>query len=87
MRFVRPKTVHQQGIQATHRARSKLIGHSTAKEKQIRGSVTEYKLEAPRHMTPLRAAVPQWFEDGENGLTNQFWALLPGYNRTLLILY
>jgi transposase len=57
MRFVEAKTVEQQDIQATHRIRSELMCHRTAKANQIRGLVTEYGLVAPLHMASLRAAM------------------------------
>jgi transposase len=78
MRFVAIKTVEQQDIQAAHRIRSELIGHRTAKANQIRGLVAEYGLVAPQQLSNLRAAVPAWLEDAENGLTNRFRGLLSG---------
>ena len=54
MRFVKAKTVEQQDIQATHRIRSELMCHRTAKGNQIRGLVTEYGLVAPLQMASLR---------------------------------
>ena len=86
MRFVAVKTVEQQDIQATHRIRSELIGHRTAKANQIRGLVAEYGLVAPQQMARLRAAVPTWLEDAENGLTNRFRWLLSGLWNDLQIL-
>ena len=76
MRFVAVKTVEQQDIQAAHRIRSELIGHRTAKANQIRGLVAEYGLVAPQQMARLRAAVPDWLEDAENGLTSRCRGLL-----------
>jgi transposase len=76
MRFVAVKTVEQQDIQAVHRIRSELIGHRTAKANQIRGLVAEYGLVALQQLARLRAAVPAWLEDAENGLTNRFRGLL-----------
>lgn len=78
MRYVAAKTVEQQDIQAAHRIRSELMGHRTAKANQIRGLVTEYGLVAPLQMASLRAAIPRWLEDAENGLTSRFRALLHG---------
>lgn len=78
MRFVAVKTVSQQDIQATHRIRSELISQRTAKANQIRGLVAEYGLVAPQQLTRLRAAVPDWLEDAENGLTERFRRLLSG---------
>jgi transposase len=78
MHFVKAKTVDQQDIQATHRIRRELMCHRTAKANQIRGLVAEYGLVAPLQMASLRAAIPRWLEDAENGLTNRFRALLHG---------
>lgn len=78
MRFVAVKTVAQQDIQAVHRVRSGLIGQRTAKANQIRGLVSEYGLVAPKEMGQLRAALPCWLEDAENGLSGPFKRLLAG---------
>ena len=78
MRFVTVKTVEQQDIQAVHRIRSELLRQRTSKANQIRGLVAEYGLVAPQQMTRLRAAVPDWLEDAENGLTCRFRGLLKG---------
>ncbi len=86
MRFVTVKTVEQQDIQATHRIRAELITQRTAKANQIRGLVAEYGLVAPKHMSSLRAAIPCWLEDAENGLTGDFRQLLQGVWNDLLIL-
>jgi transposase len=86
MRFVKAKTVEQQDIQATHRIRSELMCHRTAKGNQIRGLVAEYGLVAPLQMASLRAAIPRWLEDAENGLTDRFRALLHGLWDDLLTL-
>ena len=86
MRLIKAKTVEQQDIQATHRIRSELMRHRTAKANQIRGLVTEYGLVAPLQMASLRAAIPCWLEDAENGLTDRFHALLHGLWDDLLTL-
>ena len=78
MRFVQVKSVEQQDIQATHRIRSELIGQRTAKVNQIRGLVSEYGLVAPQQIQALRKAIPQWLEDGDNGLTGRFRRILNG---------
>jgi transposase len=78
MRFVAVKTVEQQDLQAVHRVRSSLIRERAAKANQLRGLVYEYGLVAPREISSLRRAVPQWLEDAENGLTPRFRALLSG---------
>jgi transposase len=78
MRYVAVKTVVQQDLQAMHRIRSALIGQRTAKANQIRGLVAEYGLVAPQQLGRLRAAIPVWLEDAENGLTMPFRGLLQG---------
>jgi len=84
MRFVTVKRVEQQDIQATHRIRAELITQRTAKANQIRGLVAEYGLVAPKHLSSLRAAIPCWLEDAENGLTVNFRTLLQGVWNDLL---
>ena len=86
MRFVTVKRVEQQDIQATHRIRAELITQRTAKANQIRGLVAEYGLVAPTHLSALRAAIPCWLEDAENGLTGGFRSLLHGVWDDLLAL-
>jgi len=86
MRFVPVKTVEQQEVQAVHRVRAELMEQRTAKANQIRGLVSEYGLVAPRNMSHLRAAIPEWLEDAENGLTGRFRRLLKGLWEDLAIL-
>lgn len=78
MRFVSVKTVEQQDIQAVHRVRFELSNQRKAKANQIRGLVSEYGLVAPKELLHLRAAIPDWLEDAENGLTDRFRRLLNG---------
>jgi len=78
MRFVALKSVAQQDIQAVHRVRSELVRQRTSKTNQIRGLVGEYGLVAPLRIAQLRAIVPDWLEDGENGLSMRFRRLLAG---------
>jgi len=78
MRFVAVKSVAQQDIQAAHRTREELVRQRTAKSNQIRGLVGEYGIVAPIGIQQLRRALPTWLEDGENGLTDDFRALLAG---------
>ncbi|MDH3692475.1 MAG: IS110 family transposase [Gammaproteobacteria bacterium] len=84
MRFVTVKCVEQQDIQATHRIRAELMTQRTAKANQVRGLVAEYGLVAPKQLSSLRAAIPCWLEDAENGLTADFRALLQGVWNDLL---
>ena len=76
MRFVTPKTIGQQDLQAMHRIRSELVSHRTAKANQIRGLVGEYGIVAPIGINQLRRAIPCWLEDADNGLTGLFRELL-----------
>ena len=78
MRFVAIKTVAQQDVQAMHRIRAELVHQRTAKANQIRGLIGEYGLVAPVGIGQLRAALPRWLEDAENGLTDDFRVLLAG---------
>ena len=78
MRFVTVKSIAQQDIQATHRIRADLMTRRTAKANQIRGLVAEYGLVAPLTLRALRAAIPCWLEDADNGLTDYFRSLLHG---------
>jgi transposase len=76
MRFVAVKTVEQQDIQAAHRIREELVGQRTGKSNQILGLVGEYDIVASVGIRQLRRVLPQWLEDSENGLTDNFRALL-----------
>ena len=86
MRFVAVKSVEQQDIQATHRIRAELKDQRNAKANQIRGLVAEYGLVAPLTLRALRAAIPCWLEDAENGLTDHFRTLLHGVQVDLVAL-
>lgn len=86
MRFVAVKSVEQQDIQAVHRIRSGLVHQRTATANQIRGLVSEYGLVAPKEMHYLRAAIPSWLEDAENGLSSRFRRLLAGLQTDLMSL-
>jgi transposase len=83
MRFVTVKTVEQQDIQAVHRVRTGLIEQRTAKVNQIRGLVSEYGLTAPKQIRNLRATLPRWLEDADNGLSDRFRRLLNGLREDL----
>jgi transposase len=76
MRFVAVKSVEEQDIQAAHRIREERVGQRTAKVNQIRGLVGEYGIVAPVGIQQLRRALPNWLEDAENGLTDEFRILL-----------
>jgi transposase len=78
MRYVAVKSVEQQDLQAIHRIRAELVSQRSAKGNQIRGLCSEYGLVAPREMIQLRAAIPLWLDDLENGLTQRFRRMLRG---------
>lgn len=78
MRFVAVKTVEQQDIQAVHRVRASLVDQRKATGNQIRGLTAEYGLIAPKELVSLRAAIPRWLEDLDNGLSERFRRLLRG---------
>jgi transposase len=86
MRFVTVKSVVQHDIQATHRIRAELMTQRTAKANQIRGLVAEYGLIAPLTLRALRASIPDWLEDAQNGLTDYFRSLLNGLWSDLILL-
>lgn len=86
MRFVAVKTVEQQDIQAVHRVRSNLADQRKATANQIRGLTSEYGLVAPKELVHLRAAIPCWLEDNDNGLSERFRRLLHGLWQDLLTL-
>ena len=86
MRFVNIKSVEQQDIQATHRIRAALMDQRKAKSNQIRGLLSEYGLVAPREISHLRKAIPDWLEEMDNGLTDRLRRLLHGVWQDLLIL-
>lgn len=86
MRFVSIKSVEQQDVQAVHRVRAGLMEQRTAKANQIRGLASEYGLVAPIQVSHLRAAIPEWLEDAENGLTGRFRRLLSGLSADLVLL-
>lgn len=76
MRFVAQKTTEQQDIQAIHRVRAEVVKQRTAKANQIRGLVGEYGVVAPQGIHALRASLPCWLEDADNGLSDRFRRLL-----------
>ena len=78
MHPVKVKTIEQQDMQAIHRIRNEIKTHRIAKANQIRGLVAEYGLVAPKELSSLRRAIPDWLEDADNGLTLFFRQLLQG---------
>lgn len=84
MRFVEVKSADQQDVLALHRVRSSLVRERTALGNRIRGLVMEYGLVAPQSPFALKQAIPRWLEDGDNGLSDRFRALLHGLWQDLL---
>ena len=78
MHPVKVKTIEQQDMQAINRIRNEIKTHRIAKANQIRGLVAEYGLVAPKELSSLRRAIPDWLEDADNGLTLFFRQLLQG---------
>lgn len=76
MSFVPVKTVEQQDIQALHRVRSERVKQRTAIANQIRGLAAEYGIVEPLRLNNLRCKIPLWLEDGENGFSVAFRAML-----------
>jgi len=76
MRFVSVKTPEQQDVQALHRLRERCIQTRTGLCNQIRGLVGEYGLVCAKGVATLRRQIPNWLEDGENGLSDFFRRLL-----------
>lgn len=70
MRFVSPKSVEQEDIQAVHRVRSRLIQERTALVNQIRGLLAEYGIVVPQGINKIRKALPEILEDAENELSH-----------------
>lgn len=70
MRYVSPKNVEQEDIQAVHRVRSRLIQERTALINQIRGLLTEYGIVIPQGINKVRKALPEILEDAENELSH-----------------
>ncbi len=86
MRFVAVKSAEQQDLQAIHRIRTELVKQRTAKANQIRGLVGEYGIVAPVGIAQLRRAIPIWLDDGSNGLSAMFRALLRELAQDLMAL-
>ena len=69
MRYVAPKTVEQEDIQALHRIRSRLVQERTALVNQIRGLLAEYGIIVTEGIYRIRQALPEVLEDAENELS------------------
>lgn len=69
MRFVSPKTLKQQELQALLQSRKLLIEQRTALCNQVRALLAEHGLVAPRGIATLRRAVCEALEDASNSLS------------------
>jgi transposase len=69
MRFVPPKSIEQQDLQALHRIRMRLVRDRTALVNQSRGLLREYGVFLPLGIRSFREQLPQVLEDAENELT------------------
>lgn len=78
MRYVAPKSIEQQDIQALHRVREQVMKQRTALSNELRGLLAEYGIVISQGMAALRRCVPTILEDAENGLTDRFRGLLAG---------
>lgn len=70
MRFVSPKSIEQEDIQAIHRIRSRLVQERTALVNQIRGLLAEYGITVSQGIHKLRKSLPEILEDAENELSH-----------------
>jgi transposase len=70
MRFVPPKSIGQQDLQALHRIRSRLIGSRTQLGNQIRGLLAEYGIVLPLHLSQVRSQLPELFSEEHPLLTS-----------------
>ena len=70
MRFVPPKSIGQQDLQALHRIRSRLIGSRTQLGNQIRGLLAEYGIILPLHLSQVRSQLPELFSEEHPLLTS-----------------
>lgn len=82
MRFGAVKTTDQQDLQALLRLREGCLKERTALCNRIRGLLAEYGLILPKGINVLRRRLPEFMEDGENGLSDVFRRLLAeGYQQ------
>lgn len=80
MRFVPPKEVEQQDIQALHRVRDRLIGDRTALVNEVHGLMHEYGIVIPKGISKFRQSVVGKLESDKDKLTalsqEMFWKLV-----------
>lgn len=71
MRFVSPKSIEQEDMQAIHRVRSRVVQERTALVNQLRGLLTEYGIVIAKSVNKVRQILPEILEDGENSLSHK----------------
>jgi transposase len=86
MRFVSPKTIGQQDLQALHRIRQRRIHNRTALINQIRGLLMEYGITLPRQVPHVRRRLPSLLEDAAQQLTSLGREFLEDLYRELVTL-
>ncbi|HKC93147.1 MAG TPA: IS110 family transposase [Nitrospira sp.] len=86
MRFVSPKTIGQQDLQALHRIRQRRIHNRTALSNQIRGLLMEYGITLPRQVAQVRRRLPSLLEDAAQQLSSLGRELLEDLYRELVTL-
>ncbi|GMV52149.1 MAG: hypothetical protein AMXMBFR67_36920 [Nitrospira sp.] len=86
MRFVHPKTIGQQDLQALHRIRQRCIHNRTALINQIRGLLMEYGITLLPHAAQIRRRVPGLLDDAAQDLTSLGRELLEDLYRELVAL-
>ncbi|MBS0156699.1 MAG: IS110 family transposase [Nitrospira sp.] len=86
MRFVHPKTIGQQDLQALHRIRQRRIHNRTALINQIRGLLMEYGITLPAQAAQVRRRVPGLLDDATQDLTSLGRELLEDLYRELVAL-
>jgi len=69
MRFVPPKAIEQQDIQALHRVRERLIGARTALINEVHGLMHEYGIVIPKGVSKFRQAVVNKLDSDQDKLT------------------
>lgn len=84
MRFVSPKSIEQEDIQAVHRIRSRLIQERTALVNQIRGLLIEFGIIIPQGVSKVQKAIPEILEDAENELSHSGRAIFADLQEELL---
>lgn len=73
---VRVQSVDDQAMQGMERGRNLALTHQIAQSNHIRGLLPELGGILPRGLTSLREGIPFVLEDAENGLPDQFRAVL-----------